>query len=69
MVKSNQNKIVVFSRVFYNNTPLKVMEDCIHVGVKFNHNSSYDKQQIYANQQANKRLFSLSSKSRQLGIE
>ena len=76
-VNPSKTKIVVFSKgklrnnpqFMYDNISLDVVEDFIYLGVKFNYNGSYNKQQLFASQQANKSLFSLISKSRNLSLE
>ena len=76
-VNTSKTKVVIFSKgkirlkpVFtYNNAPLEVVDDFIYLGVKLNYNGSYNKQQVYSGQQANKNMFSLISKCRNLNLD
>ena len=76
-VNPSKTKIVVFSKeklrnkpqFMYDNISLDIVEDFIYLGVKFKYNGSYNKQQLFTSQQANKRLFSLISKSKNINLE
>ena len=76
-VNPTKTKVVIFGRgktrnkpVFtYSDAPIEVVDDFIYLGVKLNSNSSYKKEQVYASEQANKSLYSIISKSRQLNLD
>ena len=76
-VNPTKTKIVIFGRgktgnkpVFtYNGEPIDVVDDFIYLGVKLNSNGSFKKEQVYASEQANKSLYGIISKSRQLNFD
>ena len=72
-----KTKVVIFSKGKLRNKPIftydgnviDIVDDFLYLGVKFNFNGKFSKEESYAAQQANKSLFSLLSKSRALNLE
>lgn len=64
MRKATQNV-----QFFYNNVLLDVVDDFMYLGVKFNYNNSFRKQELYAAEQGSKALHSVLCKSRALNLE
>ena len=75
-VNPKKTKIVIFSKgktrnhnmFTYNNIAIDVLDDFTYLGVVFNYNGNFKKEENHAAQQGNKSVFSLMCKSRALNL-